>query len=91
MWSLALPGSWYSGLWQLRGGQTEVHLAAVLRLQAGSNAKLHLLAAAQKAAAVASQLLPGAPAILRPVLVPTGKEELHLLAETHLQKDGERH
>lgn len=57
---------------------------AVFQLEAGSNAELSLLTAAQEAAAVTGQLLPGAPAVLWLVLVPAGKEELHLLAEMHL-------
>lgn len=85
LWTL-LPDSWCSGLLllQLCGGQAEVHLQAVLRLQAGSDAKLSLLTAAHEAAAVTGQLLPGAPAVLWPILLPAGKEELHLLAEAHL-------
>lgn len=61
-------------------GPAEQHLPAVPRLQAVGDVLLHLLATPQEPAAVAGQLLPGAPPVLS-----TDEHLVHVLTETHLR------
>lgn len=68
-----------------QGGKLLVYAAAVLRLQAVSDALFHLLAAPQEAAAISGKLLPWAPPVL--LLLPTaGEEFLYIVTETNLMK-----
>lgn len=81
----ARPSSGVLDLEDVEDGEAAVDLAAVLRLQAVGDALLHLLAAAQEAAAVPSQLLPGTPPVLL-LLTAAGEELLHIVTETNLTR-----